>query len=108
MTPVKEQVDLLKQILPDAQTIGVLYCSAESNSEIQAKMAREAIEAKGMKAVDYTVSNSNELQTVVTSMVGNVDAIYAPTDNTIAAGMATVAMVASDNGIPVILSLIHI
>ncbi len=59
------------------------YCSAESNSEIQAKMAREAIEAKGMKAVDYTVSNSNELQTVVTSMVGNVDAIYAPTDNTI-------------------------
>lgn len=65
-------------------------------------MAREAIEAKGMKAVDYTVSNSNELQTVVTSMVGNVDAIYAPTDNTIAAGMATVGMVAIDNGIPVI------
>ncbi len=102
LTPVKEQIDLLKQILPDAQTVGVLYCSAESNSEIQAKMAREAIEAKGMKAVDYTVSNSNELQTVVTSMVGNVDAIYAPTDNTIAAGMATVGMVAIDNGIPVI------
>ena len=79
-----------------------LYCSAESNSEIQAKMAKEAIEAKGMKAVDYTVSNSNEIQTVVTSMVGNVDAIYAPTDNTIAAGMATVGMVAADNGIPVI------
>ena len=102
LTPVKEQIDLLTQILPDAKTVGVLYCSAESNSEIQAKMAKEAIEAKGMKAVDYTVSNSNEIQTVVTSMVGNVDAIYAPTDNTIAAGMATVAMVAADNGIPVI------
>lgn len=102
LTPVKEQIDLLKQILPDAKTVGILYCSAESNSEIQAKMAREAIEAQGMKAVDYTVSNSNEIQTVVTSMVGNVDAIYAPTDNTIAAGMATVAMVANDNGIPTI------
>lgn len=102
LTPVKEQIDLLKQILPEAETVGVLYCSAESNSEIQAKMAKEAIEAKGMKAVDYTVSSSNEIQTVVTSMVGNVDAIYAPTDNTIAAGMATVAMVATDNGIPVI------
>lgn len=102
LTPVKEQIDLLKQILPDAKTVGILYCSAESNSEIQASMAREAIEAAGMKAVDYTVSNSNEIQTVVTSMVGKVDAIYAPTDNTIAAGMATVAMVANENGIPTI------
>jgi putative ABC transport system substrate-binding protein len=102
LTPVKEQIDLLQQLLPEAETIGVLYCSAESNSEIQANMAREAIEAKGMKAVDYTVSNSNEIQTVVTSMVGKVDAIYAPTDNVVAAGMATVAMVANDNKIPII------
>ncbi len=102
LTPVKEQIALLKKILPDTKTVGILYCSAESNSEIQAKMAREAIEAAGMTAVDYTVSSSNEIQTVVTSMVGNVDAIYAPTDNTIAAGMATVAMVANDNGLPAI------
>ncbi len=102
LTPVKEQISLLKKILPDAKTVGVLYCTAESNSEIQAKMAKEAIEAEGMTAVDYTVSSSNEIQTVVTSMVGKVNAIYAPTDNTIAAGMTTVAMVANENKIPVI------
>jgi putative ABC transport system substrate-binding protein len=102
LTPVKEQIDLLKKILPDAKTVGILYCTAESNSEIQAKMAKEAIEAAGMKAVDYTVSSTNEIQSVVNSMVGKVDAIYAPTDNTIASGMATVAMVANDNGIPTI------
>lgn len=102
LTPVKEQITMLKKILPDAKTVGILYCSSESNSEIQAKMAREAIEAEGMTAVDYTVSNSNEIQTVVTSMVGKVNAIYAPTDNTVAAGMATVSMVAIDNKIPVI------
>lgn len=102
LTPVKEQIALLKKILPDAKTIGILYASSESNSEIQAKMAKEAIEAAGMKAVDYTVSSSNEIQTVVTSMVGKVDAIYAPTDNTIAAGMTTVAMVANENGLPTI------
>lgn len=102
LTPVKEQIDLLKKLLPDAQTVGILYCSAESNSKIQASMAKEAIEALGMKAVDYTVSSSNEIQTVVTSMVGKVDAIYTPTDNVIAAGMATVAMVANDNKIPII------
>lgn len=102
LTPVKEQIALLKKILPDAKTVGILYCTAESNSDIQSEMARKAIEAEGMTAVDYTVSNSNEIQTVVTSMVGTVDAIYAPTDNTIAAGMTTVAMVANDNGIPTI------
>ncbi|WP_124068279.1 ABC transporter substrate-binding protein [Clostridium sp. E02] len=102
LTPVKEQIALLKKILPDAKTVGILYCTAESNSGIQAEMAKKAIEAEGMTAVDYTVSSSNEIQTVVTSMVGTVDAIYAPTDNTIAAGMTTVAMVANDNGIPTI------
>lgn len=102
LTPVKEQISLLKKILPNAKTVGILYASSESNSEIQAKMAREAIEAEGMTAVDYTVSSSNEIQTVVTSMVGKVDAIYAPTDNTIAAGMTTVAMVANENGLPTI------
>ena len=102
LTPVKEQIDLLKQILPDAKKVGILYCSAESNSEIQAQMAREAIEADGMTSQDFTVSSSNEIQTVVQSMVGKVDAIYAPTDNTIAAGMTTVGMVAGDNNLPVI------
>ena len=102
LTPVKEQIDLLKQILPDAKKVGILYCSAESNSEIQAQMAREAIEAAGMTSQDFTVSSSNEIQTVVQSMVGKVDASYAPTDNTIAAGMTTVGMVAGDNNLPVI------
>ena len=87
---MKEQIDLLKQLVPEAKTVGVLYCSAESNSKIQADMAKEAIAAAGMESKEYTVSSSNEIQTVVQSMVGAVDAVYAPTDNVIAAGMATV------------------
>ena len=65
-------------------------------------MAKEACKAAGLEASDYTVSSSNEIQTVVESMIGKVDAIYAPTDNMIAAGMATVAMIANENKIPVI------
>lgn len=102
LTPVTEQIDLLQKLVPDAKTVGILFCSAESNSEIQAQMAREALDAAGIAHEDYTVSSSNEIQTVVESMIGKVDAIYAPTDNMIAAGMATVAMVANDNGIPTI------
>lgn len=102
LTPVKEQIDLLHQLLPDAKTVGLLYCSAESNSEIQIQMAKEACDAVGLGYEEYTVPGSNEIQTVVESMVGKVDAIYSPTDNVIAAGMTTVAMVATDNGIPCI------
>ncbi len=102
LTPVKEQIDLLHQLLPEATTVGLLYCSAESNSEIQIAMAKEACDALNLAYEEFTVPSSNEIQTVVESMVGKVDVIYTPTDNVIAAGMATVAMVATDNDIPCI------
>lgn len=102
MTPIKRQIELLKQLLPNAKNIAVLYCSSESNSKIQADLAKSAAEELGLTTVEATVSNSNEIQQVVQSLVGKVDAIYAPTDNTIASGMATVSMVANQNGIPII------
>ena len=102
LTPVKAQIDLLQRLLPDARTVGIVYSSAEANSEIQAEMAKEALEEAGIQYKDYTVSSTNEIQTVVESMIGNVDAIYTPTDNTIASGYATVAMIANENKIPTI------
>lgn len=102
LTPVKEQIDLLQQLLPDAKKVGILYCSAEANSEFQANIAIEACEAAGLEYEVFTVSGSNEIQSVVESMASKVDVIYTPTDNTIAAGMATVAMVANEKGIPTI------
>ena len=102
LTPVKEQIELLTKILPEAKKVGILYCSAEDNSRIQADMAKVECEKLGLEYEVFTVSSSNEIQTVVESMVGKVDVIYAPTDNMIAAGMATVGMVALDNKLPVI------
>lgn len=102
LTPVDEQFELLHKLLPNAKKIAVLYCTAEANSAVQAQMAHDAATALQLEAVDYTVSSSNEIQQVVESMVGKVDAIYAPTDNTIAAGMQTVSMVATENKLPVI------
>ena len=102
LTPVADQIRMLHTILPDAKEVGVLWCTAESNSDLQAAMAADACAELSMNATDYTVSSSNEIQSVVESMAGKVDAIYAPTDNTIAAGAATVCMVADDNKIPVV------
>lgn len=102
LTPVKEQIALLKDLLPEAKTVGILYCSAEDNSVFQSEIAKKEIEAAGLEWKEFTVSSSNEIQSVVESMVGKVDCIYSPTDNVIAAGMTTVAMVANENNIPAI------
>lgn len=104
LNPIKEQMELLTQLVPEAKTVGLLYCSSEANSKFQVDLAREELAAKGIECQDFTVSSSNEIQQVVESMVGRVDAVYAPTDNMIAAGMATVTMTANPAKLPVIVA----
>ena len=100
MNPVVEQIDLLHQLVPDAKKVGLLYCTAESNSKLQIDLAAEQLEALGMEGVEYTASSSNEVQQVVESMMGKVDAIYTPTDNTIASAMTVIAKIANENKVP--------
>ena len=102
MNPVSDQIDLLQQLVPDAGTVGLIYCTLESNSEIQIEMAEEALAAAGIESKRFTVSTSNEIQSAVETMVGEVDAVYTPTDNTISAAMAQVADIAVEAGVPVI------
>lgn len=102
LTPVKEQMELLKKLIPGATKVAMIYSSSEVNSKIQVEMAVEAAKELGLETVDASVSNSNEIQQVVQSLVGKVDAIYAPTDNLIASGMQTVSMVAEPAGLPII------
>lgn len=102
LTPVEAQFDLLKELIPEAKTVGILYCSAEANSKIQADMAKVAARKRKLTATEYTVVSSNDIQTVVESMVGKVDVIYVPTDNVISAGFDTVATICLDNKIPTI------
>ncbi|MBR6295796.1 MAG: ABC transporter substrate-binding protein [Treponema sp.] len=102
LNPCAAQIDLLKQILPEARTVGILFCSAEENSRFQVELAEKQCDKIGLSYLEFTVSNTNEVQQVVQSMAGKVDAIYAPTDNMIANAMATVAMVATENGLPII------
>ena len=102
MNPIKEQIDLLVQLVPNAKTVGVLYTSSEDNSILQAKIAKEAIEAKGMEYVEATVTNSNDVQQATQSIVGQCDAIYIPTDNVFASAMPVVHGVTAESKTPVI------
>ncbi len=102
LNPCAAQIDLLKRLVPNAKTVGILFCSSEENSRFQANLAEAACKKVGLKFIEGTVSNTNEVQQVVQSLVGKVDAIYAPTDNMIASSMATVALVATPAKIPII------
>lgn len=102
LTPIKDQIELLKRIIPDAKTVAILYSSAEDNSRYQADIAKTEIEAAGMEWVEATASQAADVQSVVESLVGKVDVIYSPTDNLIAGAMATVSMIATQNSIPCI------
>ncbi|NLG25646.1 MAG: ABC transporter substrate-binding protein [Clostridiales bacterium] len=94
MNPVADQIALLKELFPAAQTVGVLYASNEDNSVVQAQLAKEAIEALGMRYIETTVSSSNDVQQATQSIVGSCDAIYIPTDNVFASSMAVTYEVA--------------
>ena len=102
LTPCAAQISMLKRLLPSAKKVAILFCSSEENSRFQANLAEAACQKEGLDFVEATVSNTNEVQQVVQSLVGKVDAIYAPTDNMIASSMATVALVTTPNKIPVI------
>lgn len=104
LNPIKEQMELLQTLVPNAKKVGMLYCSSEANSEYQVNLAKEQLKSMGIEAVDFTVSSSNEIQQVVESMVNKVDAVYAPTDNMIASGMVTVSMITNSAKLPMIVA----
>ena len=102
MNPIKEQVDLLMKLCPNAKTIGCVYTSSEVNSEIQFKAMKEYAESKGLKVEAATISTVNDIQQAVQSLTGKVDAFYVPTDNVIASAMPTMAAVAMEAKKPII------
>ena len=102
ITPIKEQVDLLLKIVPNAKTIGTIYSSSEVNSELQVEALEKEVVARGLTLKKITVSNVNDIQQAASSLVvDGVDAIYVPTDNTVASAMSNLTGITDPKNIPV-------
>ncbi len=97
--PVKEQIELIKEINPDVKTIGVIYHSGEANSKVQVEWVKEAAETLGIEIKEATVTNTSEVQQAANSL--DVDAIYLPTDNTVISALDSVLQVGESKKIPV-------
>lgn len=102
LAPLEEQAAMVKELCPDAKTVGILYCSAEPNSKYQADVVKPELEALGFEVKIYTCADSNDIANAATQACSEVDAIYIPTDNTIANAASAVDQIAAPAGIPVI------
>lgn len=102
MNPVDEQLELIKDFVPNAKTVGIIYSSSEVNSEVQVKIARQAAHNLGLELQEATVTASSEVMQAAESLVNKVDAIYLPTDNMVISSLAAVLQIAEENKIPVI------
>ena len=102
MNPIKEQLELLKEILPDATTVGVIFNSGEENSRVQVEILEKVAGDFGMTIVKAAVTSTGEVSTATESLIGKVDAIYIPTDNTVVSAIASVIQVSDEHKIPVI------
>lgn len=101
--PIKEQVDLLKVIVPDAKKVGLIYNSGEANSVSEAEKATAALEALEIEVIEATVTSTNDISQVMSNLVSEeVDAIFTVTDNTIASAMALVGDLAKEAGLVIV------
>ena len=84
LAPLAEQAEMLAELYPDAVNVGLLYCSAEPNSQYQIDVIKPLLEAKGKTCTLYSFADSNDVSQVATAAAAASDVLYIPTDNTAA------------------------
>ena len=102
LAPLEEQAKMLNELFPDAKTVGLLYCSAEPNSEYQASAVQKSLEGMGYTCKTYTFADSNDIASVTTSATSECDVLYVPTDNTAASNAEIINNICLPAKVPVI------
>ncbi|KAE8765260.1 ABC transporter substrate-binding protein [Georgenia thermotolerans] len=100
LNAVEEQLSLVKELAPEAKTVGVVYSSGEVNSQVQVDLAEEAAKKLGLTLKLSTITASGEVQQAANSL--DVDAFYVPTDNNVVSALDAVLQVAETKQVPVI------
>ncbi len=102
MLPVQPHLDLIKELVPNVKTVGLLYNAGETNSVTLVEQEKAAAKAMGLQVVEATVANSSEVLAAAQSLVGRCDAISVLTDNTVVSALDSVVKVCEENKIPLI------
>lgn len=102
LAPLDQQAAMLKELFPEAKTVGLLYCSAEANSQYQVDTVKAFLEELGYVCALYPFADSNDAAAVTQTACDNSDVIYVPTDNTVAANTGIVDNICQPAGVPVV------
>ncbi len=96
----KSILDMMLAVQPDVKTVGLLYSNSEANSQTPIAEAKEYLDSKGISYIEKTGNTNDEILTAAASMVGQVDAVFTPTDNVVMAAAAAVSETLTEGGIP--------
>lgn len=99
--PIAKQIKLIKQIMPNLKTIGVLYTSNDDSATKSYQDFKKAAHQANLKVKTYTISSTNDVAQVSAVMAQEVAAVYLPTDNTVASAIQTIIKNTDENQIPV-------
>ena len=102
LAPLDKQADMVTDWCPDAKNVGLVFCSAEPNSQYQVDTVQAYLEAKGLTVTQYPFSDSNDMAAVAQTACDNSDVIYVPTDNAVASSTGIIDGVCQPAGVPVI------
>lgn len=104
VSPVKEQLELVLKIKPSTKKIAILFNSGEDNSVHIAEVFKA--EAKALKLVPVltSINQSSQIRAATQSLVGKVDALFLPTDNTVISSLGTILQVSQQGNLPVFAS----
>jgi len=101
MAAMLPQMEMIREICPEATVLGVIYNAGEPNSVVQIDQLKDIMADVGIEElVEVTCSTTAEVATAANSLIGRVDAIYIPTDNTAVSGLEAIIGVAEENKIP--------
>ncbi len=101
LSPLAKHLDLIREITPDAKTVGVPYNPGEANAVTLLELLKSLAPGAGFEIVEAAAPKSSDVLAAAQSLVGKVDVIYVPTDNTIVSALEAVVKVGIDNQIPV-------
>lgn len=101
--PLNSQLSLIKELIPDLKTLGIIYTSSDISATTEAKRMLKLTKAQHIPTKVYTIAQSNDLSQVAQSLVSNndINAIFVPTDNTIASSMPVLLQATDTAKIPV-------
>lgn len=99
--PLKSQLHLIQKIMPKMKTLGIIYTSSDDSATAQYHQFAALCQAEHVRLKAFSIANTNDLNQVAQQMVSQVDAVYVPTDNTVASAMQTLVATASAKKVPV-------